>query len=577
MRIKALTHAAGKASPGQIGSSISSLINRGMIVVRTATYRPAANARDGAALTAEGWMEQIRRQGRSAQAAEALVTNAVAEGRLIPDAPSYTTPQARRRELSVLRVEQDGRESIKPVLSMSDAQTVLNDAKLSPGQRQAAELMLTTSNRVVGVQGLAGTGKSHMLKPTLKAIEAAGYKVQTVASYGAQVRALRDLGVESATIASMLGATTAGRFVMDSKTVLVVDEAGVVPARLMDKLLVQAERANARVVLIGDTGQTKAIEAGKPFDQLQAAGMTTALMGEIKRQLDPVLREAVVLASQGKAHDSLEKITNVQQFKDKADRWEALAAAFAERDAATRDNTLIVTGTNESRRAINDLVRTKLGLDGTGRDYTLLRRRDTTQAERRHSKYFVRGDIIQPERNYASGLKRGTMYTILGSGEGNMLKVVADDGSQVEFDPRRTLKLSVYEPESAELAVGDWIRITRNDAARDLATGNRFQVSAMDDTNITLTAPDREVKLPATERLHVDLAYATTVHGSQGLTSDHVLFHADSKSRTTSKEVYYVAVSRARHTAEIFTDDASRLPASVMRAAEKGTALELAS
>lgn len=574
LRVKALTHAAGRASATQISSAISSLMGRGMLVARTTTYRPAANARETPGLTAAGWMEQIRQQGRSAQAAEALVTNAVEEGRLVPDGRRYTTPQARRRELSVLRVEHEGRESVKPILSEAGTQAVLNNEELSPGQRQAAELMLTTSNRVVGVQGLAGTGKSHMLKPTLKAMEAAGYRVQTVASYGAQVRALRDLGVESSTIASMLGATTAGRFALDEKTVLVVDEAGVVPARLMDKLLIAAERANARVVLIGDTGQTKAIEAGRPFDQLQGAGMTTALMGEIKRQIDPVLLEAVVLASQGQAHDSLKKVTNVHQVKDKTSRWDAIATDFADREVATRDNTLIVTGTNESRRAINDLVRVKLGLEGTGRQYTLLRRRDTTQAERRHAKYYVRGDIIQPERDYASGLKRGTMYTILGQGEGNRLKVMSDDGAHIEFDPRRTLKLSVYEPESAELAVGDWIRITRNDAALDLATGNRFQVTAMDDATITLTSPDREVKLPATERLHVDLAYATTVHGSQGLTTDHVLFHADSKSRTTSKEVYYVAISRARHTAQIFTDDASKLPIAVMRAAEKGTALE---
>ena len=114
--------------------------------------------------------------------------------------------------------------------------------------------------------------------------------------YSTQVRALRELGVEAKTPASFLAAREK---VLDARTVLVIDEAGSVPTRQMEQALRLADERGARVVLLGDTRQTKAIEAGRPFDQLQAAVMATAVMGEIQRQKDPGLRHAVALAARG--------------------------------------------------------------------------------------------------------------------------------------------------------------------------------------------------------------------------------------------------------------------------------------
>src|SRR5919204_7016743 len=123
-----------------------------------------------------------------------------------------------------------------------------------------------------------------------------GHRMVALAPYATHVRALRGLGVEAKTLASFLAAREKG---LDERTVLVIDEASTVPTRQMEQALKLAEQAGARVVLLGDTGQTKAIEAGRPFDQLQDAGMQTALMKEIQRQKDPALREAVGLAAKG--------------------------------------------------------------------------------------------------------------------------------------------------------------------------------------------------------------------------------------------------------------------------------------
>src|SRR5919204_2424185 len=111
-----------------------------------------------------------------------------------------------------------------------------------------------------------------------------GHRMVALAPYATHVRALRGLGVEAKTLASFLASREKG---LDEETVLVIDEAGTVPTRQMEHALKLAEQARARVVLLGDTAQTKAIEAGRPFHQLPAAGMETAVMAEIERQKDP--------------------------------------------------------------------------------------------------------------------------------------------------------------------------------------------------------------------------------------------------------------------------------------------------
>ncbi len=161
------------------------------------------------------------------------------------------------------------------------------------------------------------------------------------------------------------------------------------------------------------------------------------------------------------------------------------------------------------------------------------------------------------------------------NGPGNRLTVRGDKGEVVEFSPMTCRHLSAYEPDRSELAAGDRVRITRNDAARDLANGDRFTVAAVTPGTITLTDGKRTVELPTDKPLHLDHAYATTVHASQGTTADRVLIDATTRSRTTSQEVYYVAISRARQEARLYTDDIARLPRAVARERGKHAALDL--
>ncbi|OFQ38074.1 MobF family relaxase [Achromobacter xylosoxidans] len=564
-------------------AAVKRSLQKGHLILGTLQYR-SAHERKGPGQTRAGWVEQLTQEGMSKKRAQEHVRRAIARGELVPTGARYTTQVAREREKRILQIERDGRSQVQPILQREHAEAALQGQGLKPGQLAAAELILCTPHRFVGVQGLAGTGKSHMLAKVKDTADAAGYTIKAVASYGKQIEALRELGMEARTVASVLEARQQDRFKLDPNTVLVIDEAAVVPTRIMERLMKMAEADGARVVMLGDTGQTKAIEAGRPFHQLQVEGMETALMGDIVRQKSPELKAAVELAANGQASASLgilsRKLRAVHTVTDDDLRYDAIANRYAGMSAKDRRETLIVTGTNRSRNALNEATHQALGLGGRGFDFNLLTRRDTTQAERRVANYYIADDIIQPERNYKTGdLRQGEMYRVIG--------VAADKPNALEvehlvtrvrttFNPARTAKISVYQPVVAELSAGDWVRVTRNNASLDLVNGARFEVLVVTPTSVTIGAGDRRLVLDAsTAPLHLDRAYATTSHSAQGLTCDRVLINAESFSRTTQRDVYYVAISRARHQTEIYTNNSAKLATAVNRLEEKTAALDI--
>src|SRR3546814_2533550 len=128
-----------------------------------------------------------------------------------------------------------------------------------------------------------------------------------LAPYGGMVRNLRNDGIPANTIASVLAATDKRPFIdtLGPKTVVVIDEAGVVPVRQMHKLLALIQPTGAKMVLLGDTAQTKAIEAGRAFAMLQENGMKTVLMADIKRQRSERMRQAMTSAAEGQASRTL--------------------------------------------------------------------------------------------------------------------------------------------------------------------------------------------------------------------------------------------------------------------------------
>ncbi len=568
-----LQHGVGTVTQAGVVNEIAKRLESGDLHRGEQRYLTAQN-KDGQSLTKQQWVAYSESKGMSAELAPRYVTEAIQQGRLFPDVVQLTTREALIQERELLSVELAGRQSVAPIMQKTRVDADLAEVSLSKGQRQAVESMMTGENRITGIQGLAGTGKSYMLQTAQPLIEKSGFEIKAIAPYGSQVKALKELNMPAQTLASFLHREDKE---ISSKTVLVLDEAGVVPARQMHELLKLVEEHKARIVLLGDTKQTKAIEAGRPFDQLQHNGMTTIVMDEIQRQKDKDLKQAVEFAAKGETAKSLSKISAVIEIKSDAERHMTIAQNYTQLAPQEQEKTIIVSGTNESRKEINDNVRQLLDVHGKGKELETLERRDSTKAERMYAKNYHYGDIIRFDTHYKRmNLSKGDLYQVVDKHSDNTLTLRRiGSGEATIINPQVCNKISVYEPVKKEFSVGDAVRITHNMPDYGVTNGDRFKVSKLSDGEVQISNARHSVVLNTKDFLHLDHAYAATVHSSQGLTADRVMYDAKTVSRTTSKDVYYVAISRARHQAEIYTENKEKLPAAIARVNEKSAALDL--
>lgn len=273
---------------------------------------------------------------------------------------------------------------------------------------QAEALAHVTDGRDLGiVVGYAGTGKSAILGVAREAWEAAGYKVRGAALSGIAAENLEsDSGIASRTIASMEHGWAQGRDMLTSRDVLVIDEAGMVGTRQMERVLSHAAEAGAKVVLVGDPQQLQSIEAGAAFRSIhdrQGGGEIET----VRRQREDWQRDATCDLATGRAghaihaydaHDMVHEATTRQQARDELiDRWDR------DRQASPDSSRIILTHTNAEVRELNEAARDRMREAGDlGEDV-----RVTVERSEHH---FAAGDrvmFLQNERGL--GVKNGTL------------------------------------------------------------------------------------------------------------------------------------------------------------------------
>ncbi len=146
--------------------------------------------------------------------------------------------------------------------------------------------MLTSTDRVHGFQGLAGTGKTTTLEAIREGAEQGGYKVEGFAPTSKAAGQLREAGIEAKTLQSFLARQKDSD--PASRHLYMLDESSLASTMQMRAFLDKI-RPEDRVLVIGDTRQHQGVDAGRPFQQMQEAGMQTSKLDAIMRQKDPEL------------------------------------------------------------------------------------------------------------------------------------------------------------------------------------------------------------------------------------------------------------------------------------------------
>jgi ATP-dependent exoDNAse (exonuclease V) alpha subunit len=338
-----------------------------------------------------------------------------------------------------------------------------------------------------------------------------------------------------------------------------------------------------RVVLIGDIRQHQAVEAGKPFEQLQDAGMSTAKLEQIVRQTDPDLKAIVEHFARGEVSSGIQALAKqgrITEIGDAAERIRVIARSFVENP----ENTLVISPDNASRRQLNDAIRTELQSRGrVGAENHLFRvlipQQDMTGADRRWVARYNVDDVLRYSRGSKSlGIRAGSYARVLSTNlPENLLTVETKSRGQVTYDPRRLTGVSIYRENEQRFAVGDRLQFVAPDknigvANRELGTIEN--ISPRGDLTIRLEK-GRRVELDPSENRHFDHGYAVTSHSAQGLTADRVLINADAKAHPdlVNSRFAYVAVSRAQSDARIYTDDRAAMEARLGTEISKSSAL----
>ena len=500
-----------------------------------------------------------------------------------------TTEKTIQEEREVMLRMQQGRGQVRPVLSEDRAIRASDrHSQLNQGQRTVVEEVLASRDQIQGIQGVAGAGKTTTLAVIRQAVEAEGYTVTGFAPTSRAAKQLLDAGVEAGTLQGFLSRSPQTNQHQGERRFYFVDESSLASTRQMRDLLARLAPSD-RVLLIGDTRQHQGVEAGRPFEQLQRAGMSTAKLNEIVRQKDPALKSAVEFLSKGRslpAIDLLERSGRIRAIRNSGERILAIAREYARHPSST----LIVSPDNASRRELNAAVRVELKALGKlgsedRRIPVLVQRSDMTGADRAWANHYAIGDVLRYTRgSKARGIDAGSYGMVQGvNPSANLLSVQMQSGQPATYDPRRLTGVSVYRELIQQFARGDRIQFTAPDKTLDVANRDlAFIASIAPDGRIRARLDqcrdqNRVIEFNPQEHRHFDHGYAVTSHSSQGLTAERVLIHADTAihPQLLSARFGYVAVSRASHEATIFTDDPKRLGERLATDASKTSALEL--
>ena len=481
--------------------------------------------------------------------------------------------------------------------------------QFTAGQRAAVAATLTSADQCVAIKGAAGAGKSTAMSALSDEAHAQGLRVVGLGPSQTAADGLKEIGADDTrTLHSFVARSDKG----SSPRLIILDEAAMVSARDMRRVL-EKLRPDDRLVLVGDPKQLDAVEAGRVLEQMiQEKVISVSEITEINRQRDEALREiaqafangdaaravalaerymssVTVIAQDWKAA-GIEPPTPAQSEKNPgklpppAVRQQAIARGTAAKYLALspdeREKTLVLSGTNVVRRAINDRIRQGLQeLGAVGPDaatVTALDKAGLTRAAMRNALSYKKGMVLR--LTAGRGRERQTTDYLVTITDPTRHTVIAraQDGAERAFDMRKVdiKNLSVFTRREMAVAPGDRLVFTDNNRTLGFRNNETGTVREVADGAIAIEKDDKSLVVLDAQAMHtLDYGWGITVHRSQGRTIDRSIVAGEACRVATSKAAY-VSCSRERLALDIVTDNIAQLKKAWVRTAERLTGHE---
>ncbi len=498
---------------------------------------------------------------------------------------SFTTPSMIELERETIDHMRAGQGQHAELVSSSTRETVAREYDhLNESQRAAVEEILANRDQVVALEGAAGTGKTTALTAVRNAAERDGYQVEGFAPTSRAAHKLAEAGIESSTLQLHLARGEQETPELGQNRLYVLDESSLASTKQMHTFLERLGPGD-RVLLVGDVRQHEAVDAGRPYHQLQEAGIHTAHLDEIVRQRDPELRAVVEQLSRGDVQRAVEQLDHqgrVHEIGPREQRLTAIANEYVKDPQAT----LVVSPDNQSRQDLNDAIHRAMQREGhvdrdEHRTPVLVPRQEITGADRQWAEQYQESDLVRYSRgSKALGIEAGDYARVEHvDAKSNQLTVRTDDDRAVSYDPRRLQGVTLYRESERAFAAGDRVQMTAPD--RECGVPNRelgtFEGTEANGRMEIRWDSGRTSSFGSGERCHLDYGYAVTSHSSQGQTAGRVLVHVETErasEKLVNRRLAYVAISRGQYDARIYTDDKAKLARALGRDVSHQSALE---
>ena len=499
-----------------------------------------------------------------------------------PYAPEhrYTTPELEQKEREILDWMASGRGRCRAIaggITKDEFRERFHES-LNNDQKWLVWKVIHGRDRMLGVQGLAGSGKTRCLATVQEFAFAYGFEVRGIAATSTAVAELRGVGINAKTLAAF----ELDRSEQHGPRLYLLDEASLTDVHQMSAFLRKLTPAD-RLLVIGDTKQHASLGAGAVFKQLQEAGMETYHLRKIMRQRPENYREVVKHVSKGEIRAALEKLDDdcrIHELTDERLRHRAIAMWYMNDPL----HTLVVTPDNRSAAAISEAIRAERQL-GECRAWRILHARtELTTADLRFAGNYHTGDVIEySRRNESIGIAAGTRAQVVSvSRDTNQVTVMVEaDGRIVTYDPKRAGgSATLYEAVDREFSAGERVQFTKALRLEGIANRALGAIERIDDAGNVVIKIDGREKLwqgNLEQFPHIDWGYVHTSYRVQSLTAENVLVHIDTDApnvaRMYSREFAYVAFSRGRQKMDVFTNARDELARSLTRSEEKPSAL----
>jgi conjugative relaxase-like TrwC/TraI family protein len=484
------------------------------------------------------------------------------------------------KEIYILEQGKQGLNTCKPIIPTNIFNyryklyaNNIQGFKLNTQQKQAVKHIVTSKDKITAIQGLPGVGKSTVLDTVRQMTNSNIIELLGAAPTSSAAKTLTEsASIKSRTLHSFIGqykgylegrGTKRGLHQAQStfkNSMIFVDEASLISTKMMYNLIKLSDILKFRIVLIGDTKQLAAVEAGKPFEQLLDV-IKSAKLTKILRQRDDQHKQAIISASENKVHETF--LIHQSNIKESGNNLIFdVVKQYMSLSQVERNSTLLISPTKADRNLINTEIIKQLRQEGylKGEIYKadILKQRDVTKADYNFANSYKVGDMVKFYADYKSlGINKSDYLEVKKINEISNIITFNKGLKTIRFGLKTNVnyesKLELYQKDNIELQKGIKLRITKNE--QGLVNSETAVVESISNKQITLRLENNTFRSFKTDELkHIDYGYCSTIHAAQGKTYNNAIAAISSHKLLNNQKSWLVAISRHKQDLHVFMD-----------------------